>query len=626
MSSQKNKLKTEKSLFLRLHSQQAIAWQTWSRLAFDRARELERPVLLVIGHASCHWCEAMRTDSFEEATTAGVINERFVPILVDRDERPDVNAIYMDAVQMMTRQSGWPLVVFLTPDQEPFLGGCYFSAVARNGQPSLLQMLVAASIAYRNEKEKVLERSQRVFQYLSARGRDFNLRNLPLAKSADEREPQDALEFLKDVASANVLTLLGSADHQWGGFEGPVKMVALPRLFALQKSELPAAKKHLNLSLRNLIAGAIFDPVEGGLFRQSRDATWNVPRFEKLLSDNAALLELLGVQAAREQEGDFFTRAFSQTFDYLQEGLFDSHRGVYMSAECADSPSSDDQELSDGVYYRVRKADLDAAFANDPALLRFAQLYFHMTPQFCLKDEPETWILRRPVNDTDFCQRCGYSLEEMTELHDRAVQKLRELRRNRERPLRDSKAVLAHNCLVVRAFLISGMALADEQLVSAGLRLLNKLLAAYVSAGSLAHVWFEDDARAQGVANADDACELAAVLRLAWEHTQEKSFERALDFVLQWIHEHLVDDAAGTLYYCSAQSDLPLRPLVIDEGTHVSCQSRLVEAVMSPFPLEKKRDSLLLGAALGSTALVAKEVAQSCPYLLELVNSASFSG
>jgi uncharacterized protein YyaL (SSP411 family) len=266
-----NRLASETSPYLLQHADNPVDWYPWGDEALRRARAEDRPILLSIGYAACHWCHVMEHESFEDAETAALMNEHFVNIKVDREERPDLDAVYMDAVVAMTGHGGWPMTVFLTPEGEPFFGGTYFPPAPRHGLPSFRQVLAAVAQAYRERRAEVGR---------SARGLVQSVRGS--AELAPSSEP-----LTDSILGEAARVLRNSFDPQWGGFGGAPKFPPASVLeFLLRRSELDLVTRTLD----GMEAGGMYDLVGGGFHRYSVDERWLVPHFEKMLYDNALLV------------------------------------------------------------------------------------------------------------------------------------------------------------------------------------------------------------------------------------------------------------------------------------------------------------------------------------------------
>jgi uncharacterized protein YyaL (SSP411 family) len=266
-----NRLAHESSPYLLQHAENPVDWYPWSDDAFARARSEDKPVLLSVGYSACHWCHVMEHESFEDDATAQLMNELFVSVKVDREERPDVDAVYMDAVVSLTGQGGWPMTVFLTPDGEPFFGGTYYPPEPRHGMPAFRQVLAAVAEAYRTQREDVSRQAKALVDALRRS-----------SEQAPSREP-----LTEDLLTEAVRTLRGQYDPRWGGFGGAPKFPPASTIeFLLRRGAFDMALGTLD----GMRTGGMYDLVGGGFHRYSVDGQWLVPHFEKMLYDNALLI------------------------------------------------------------------------------------------------------------------------------------------------------------------------------------------------------------------------------------------------------------------------------------------------------------------------------------------------
>ena len=311
-----NRLAQETSPYLLQHADNPVDWFPWGQEARTRAREEDKPVLLSVGYSACHWCHVMEHESFEDAETARLMNERFVNVKVDREERPDVDAVYMDAVVALSGHGGWPMTVFLTPEGEPFFGGTYYPPEPRHGLPSFKQLLVAVSDAYRERRDDVRRQARALVEAVEAQN-----------EQSPSSEPLTAT-----VLEAAVQGLRSQFDPEWGGFGAAPKFPPASALeFLLRRGELELVTKTLD----GMALGGMYDLVGGGFHRYSVDERWLVPHFEKMLYDNALLVPTYLHGWART--GDERYRAVAtQTIEYMVRELWIDGEG-FASSQDADT-------------------------------------------------------------------------------------------------------------------------------------------------------------------------------------------------------------------------------------------------------------------------------------------------
>ena len=299
-----NRLAEETSPYLLQHKDNPVDWFPWGEEALQKSRREDKPILLSVGYSACHWCHVMERESFEDEQTARMMNEHYVNIKVDREERPDIDSIYMSAVQALTRHGGWPMTVFLTPDGAPFYGGTYFPPVPSRGMPSFQQVLLSLADAYANRRDEVLQSAESVRDYLQA----ATSTAIPKSNLGPE---------LLDAAAGSLKSQL---DHTFGGFGGAPKFPQPMNLEVLLRHHHRTGNKEslagVELTLRKMANGGIYDHLGGGFARYSVDERWLVPHFEKMLYDNALLVGLY-LEAYQATGDDFYKRTAEETLDYV---------------------------------------------------------------------------------------------------------------------------------------------------------------------------------------------------------------------------------------------------------------------------------------------------------------------
>ncbi|MDP1806315.1 MAG: thioredoxin domain-containing protein, partial [Acidimicrobiales bacterium] len=319
-----NRLADETSPYLQQHKDNPVDWFPWGDEAFERARAEDKPILLSVGYAACHWCHVMAHESFEDGATAEVMNRLFVNVKVDREERPDVDAIYMEAVQALSGHGGWPMTVFLTPDGRPFFGGTYFPKTARQGLPSFVEVCEAMSAVWKDRRDDVLTQAS---ELTTALGRSSQI--------ASTGEPLPGPETM--TAARN--SLLQRFDNAWGGF-GPAPKFPQPDLLELLlRTYLRDAEEDtfgmVTVTLDAMAAGGMYDHLGGGFARYSTDVRWLVPHFEKMLTDQGLLIPVY-LHAWQVTGEDRFLQVLSETIDYVRRDLRHPDGGFF-SSEDADS-------------------------------------------------------------------------------------------------------------------------------------------------------------------------------------------------------------------------------------------------------------------------------------------------
>ena len=342
-----NQLSRSTSPYLLQHADNPVDWYEWGEEAFHRARELDRPIFLSVGYAACHWCHVMAHESFEDDDTAALINERFVAIKVDREERPDVDAVYMQATQALTGQGGWPMSVFLTPDRLPFYAGTYFPPAPRHGLPSFGQVLEAIGEAWTERRGEVLDSAGNIVRQLA----DRQLGPMPGVLSA------------ADVDAA-VGRLQAEFDPVRGGFGAAPKFPPSMVLEALLRHGSESAMIMVDRTCEAMARGGIYDQLGGGFARYSVDSGWVVPHFEKMLYDNALLL---GVYTHwwRRAGHPLAERIVTETVGWL---LAEMRTGEGAYAASLDADSLDDHgHLREGAFYAWDRAQLQAALGDQDA-------------------------------------------------------------------------------------------------------------------------------------------------------------------------------------------------------------------------------------------------------------------
>jgi uncharacterized protein YyaL (SSP411 family) len=508
-----NRLAEETSPYLLQHKDNPVDWQPWGPEALERAAREDKPILLSIGYSACHWCHVMERESFEDDETAALMNENFVPIKVDREERPDVDDIYMEAVQGMTGQGGWPLTVFLDTEGVPFYGGTYFPPEPRQGMPSFRQVLEATAGAYRNQREELREASTRIRESLGAVGR-----------VEQSQEPLD-----QSVLDQAISGLQSSFDRSNGGFGGAPKFPPASTLeFLLDRGQ----NDPVRLTLDKMMHGGLYDQLGGGFARYSVDATWLVPHFEKMLYDNALLARvyLHGSQVMGEER---WRRVSEETLDWALREMRGPEGGFYSALDA-------DSEGEEGKFYvweedELREALADAGLSAEGS--ERVQGYWGVSPAGNFEGRN---ILHVPL---------GASAQRPPELDD-ARTALYAWRDRRVRPGLDDKRICSWNALMVAALADTGAALGRQDHIDAAAACARFIWESMRdSDGHLRRTWKAGEARLNAYLE-DHAFLIEGLLRL-YEATLEVRWFDAARETADTMIERFADDERGGFFTTS---------------------------------------------------------------------------
>jgi hypothetical protein len=484
----RNRLAGETSPYLLQHAGNPVDWYPWGDEAFARARAEARPILLSVGYSSCHWCHVMAHESFENEAIAAQMNEGFVNIKVDREERPDVDAVYMSVTQALTGSGGWPMTVFLTPDLEAFYAGTYYPPDDSHGRPGFPRLLTAITNAWNNDRENLTESAANI----TARLREAN--------TSEAADPGAALtEALTDSA---VETMRGLYDARWGGFGGAPKFPSPGNLeFLLMHDarvvdggQRPSAREMVIETLRKMWAGGMYDHLGGGFSRYSVDAKWLVPHFEKMLYDNAQLVRVY-LHAFQLTGDPFFELVVRETLAYLEREMRSSEGGSY-AAQDADS------EGIEGKFFVWTVDEIDGALgAEDAAIVRDV---FAITAggNFFDPHHPELRgrnVLSRPRPLEELAAERSEDAAALEQAINRIRARLFEVRSERVPPGLDDKVLVSWNGLMLSALAEAGRVLGDRSYIRLAEENVAFVRASCWREGRLLHTWKDGIARVDGL-------------------------------------------------------------------------------------------------------------------------------
>ena len=528
-----NRLAAETSPYLRQHAENPVDWYPWSEEALGEARRRDVPILLSIGYSSCHWCHVMERESFEDPEVAAVMNELFVNIKVDREERPDLDQVYMKAVQAMTGGGGWPMTVFLTPEGVPFYGGTYFPPEPRHGMPSFPQVLRAASEAYRIRRERVVESGTRLIEALER-------------SSEGAVGTRAGVELLDGAYRA----LAAQYDAVHGGFGRAPKFPQPVTLELLLRHHLrtgdPTALEMAVHTLRRMAAGGLRDHLAGGFHRYSVDARWLVPHFEKMLYDNALLASAYLMAHQVTGAGDLRAVA-EETLAYLSADMR-APDGGFASARDADS------EGEEGLFYVWTPDELEELLAPDDARL-FARLY-DVSPEGNFEGKS---ILHLPHDLEAVARSEGLPAEELAARMSAARATLLAARSRREPPFRDDKVIVSWNGLAIRAFAEAGAVLGRQDFVDVARAGAEFVWSALRGEERLLHVYMDGRAKIGGFL--DDHAGLGNALLSLHAATLDVRWLEATRWLCDEILGRFWDESAGTVFDTASDAEaLVMRP------------------------------------------------------------------
>jgi uncharacterized protein YyaL (SSP411 family) len=549
-----NCLADQPSLYLRQHAENPVDWYPWGDEALARARAEDRPILLSIGYSSCHWCHVMAHESFEDPATAAVMNELFVNVKVDREERPDIDALYMQATLALTGSGGWPMTVFLTPDGRPFYAGTYFPREPRGGMPGFADLCRALADAWTERRDEVIAQADRATGRVAA------------AAERSPLGPTTGAPFERALLDEAMLSLARSFDPVQGGFGGAPKF---PPSLALEwlavRAARPGGDRHahemLELTLARMGAGGIHDQIGGGFHRYAVDGQWLVPHFEKMLYDNALLGRVYAL-AHRATGTAEHARIAEGVFDYLLREMR-VPGGAFAAAQDADSPGGE------GAFFVWTPAQLAAVV--DPDQLRAVTLRYGVTDE----GNFEGANILRPVVPVDaVSRRLGTDAKPLLSAARAALYAARSAR---PAPARDDKVIAAWNGLAIAGLADAGVILGRLDYLDAASAAAAFVLDALVVDGRLRRAHMDGTAVGLGLLDDHaDMCHGLLCLHLAtgqprWLTEARRLAERMLA---------LFGDGEGGFYYTA------------EDGERLLCRTRDVED--HPVPSGNSQAALVL--------------------------------
>ena len=525
-----NRLAQATSPYLQQHKYNPVDWYPWGPEALERARREDRPILLSIGYSTCHWCHVMAHESFEDESIAQVMNEHFISIKVDREERPDLDETYMNAVQVLTGRGGWPLTVFLTPDLKPFYGGTYFPPEDRGGLPGFRRLLLALGQAYHRNRGQIEDFSQKVQSHLQ------RLEEIPAPGGEPAREQVDqvAQRLLKDF------------DPEHGGLGGAPKFPRSLELgFLLHYHRLPGEApvlEKLAFSLEKMARGGIYDQLGGGFHRYTVDAAWLVPHFEKMLYDNA-LLPPLYLALYQLRGNPLWRRIAAETLDFVLKDLGAPSGGFYAALDA-------ESEGEEGKFYLWSATEVAGTVGPEDAPLAAAAL--GVTPEGNFEGKN---ILTRPRSRTELAAQFSWSREELERRLGEVGGRLRQARAQRVPPHRDEKIIVSWNALMISALALGAQVLGERRYHAAAARAARFILGEMLPEGRLFRIWTAGRLSVPGFS--EDYAFLAQSLLDLYETDFDVAWLAGASQLVAGLEELFLDED-GTYFYVARDQEATL--------------------------------------------------------------------
>jgi uncharacterized protein YyaL (SSP411 family) len=549
-----NRLAKESSPYLLQHANNPVDWYPWNEEALARAKAEDRPIFLSIGYSACHWCHVMEHESFENPETAALMNELFVNIKVDREERPDLDSIYMDAVVAMTGQGGWPMSVFLTPDGLPFYGGTYYPPTPRHGMPSFEQVLRSISHAYHNQRDQVLTNGQSLAAHIE---HSFSLQS--------NEAPDPA------VIDRAVSSLSRQFDGVNGGFSGapkfPQPMTYDFLLRAYHRNPKETTLQMVELTLLKMGHGGIYDQLGGGFHRYSVDAIWLVPHFEKMLYDNA-LLARLYLHAYQLTQKPFYRKIVEETLDYVMREMTDPSGGFYSSQDA-------DSEGEEGKFFLWTPTEIEAILGTRDAEIFCAAYDVTRRGNFESKS-----ILNIPTPLTEVAEKFGLSVVELNEKLEQCKTELFQVREKRIKPARDEKVLTAWNGMMLAAFAEAARVLERPDYLATAVHNAEFILSTMLNNGRLFRTWKASPGEAKLAGYLEDyafyADGLLALYQTTFDPAAFSQARQLMDVVL----DHFVDKENGGFYDTADDHEkLVTRPKSVQDNA-IPCGNSMAVRVL----------------------------------------------
>ena len=599
-----NHLISEKSPYLLQHAHNAVDWYPWGKTAFDKAKLEVKPILLSVGYSTCHWCHVMAHESFEDPDISRIINDHFIAIKVDREERPDIDHIYMTATTSMTGQGGWPLTVFLTPQGDPFYGGTYFPPYSKWGNPGFIDLLNSIIKAWQSDRENILSSG------------------LSITKGLKPEITQSSEIMGKALLDRAFRQMRDQFDAANGGFGSSPKFPMGHNLSFLlrynRQGDQPEALNMVQKTLTAMIRGGIWDHLGGGFHRYSTDQNWHVPHFEKMLYDQALLSRayLEGFQVTGSVE---YSNIAREILDYVLRDMTDPLGGFY-SAQDADSFETIGGDLKEGAFYVFSQSEIELALGKDMAVI-FNYCY-GVLPEGNAEFDPHGEfqgknILYQAHSVEEAAKEFHKQKNEIQKLLSLSVSKLIDLRALRPQPHKDDKVLCDWNGLMIASFAFAGRVLNEPKYVEASLKAADFVLSQMMVKNRLLHRWREGESGVMAILE-DYAFFVYGLLEVYEATFQDKYLDEAQILADRMI-ELFADKAGGFFMTAKDAESLIIRPKEAYDGALPSGNSVAALVLLRLYALTKK--DIYLSQAEALFDFFAYSVAQA-PYAHSFLLSA----
>ena len=574
-----NHLIYETSPYLLQHAHNPVNWYPWGEEALQKAKAEDKPILVSIGYAACHWCHVMERESFEDETTAALMNEYFINIKIDREERPDLDHIYMDAVQAMSGSGGWPLNVFLTPETKPFFGGTYFPPARAYNRASWKEVLEGVHKNYTEKKEEIISQAENLTSHLLS------------ANSFGIQKPGDEAPFTDETLQTIAENILANADKEWGGFGRAPKF---PQSFSIQYllrhyhfTKDATALKQALLSLDKMIDGGIYDQLGGGFARYSTDNEWLAPHFEKMLYDNALLVCVMA-EAYQVTYDPRYAKTIRNTLAFIERELLSNENGFYSALDA-------DSEGVEGKFYTWSKQEIDDLLGNDAAVF---SAFYDVKEKGNWEHTNILWITKPLQN---FAAENNISVEELEQKLSACREKLMQYRDQRIRPLLDDKILLGWNALMNTAYSKAYAALGDASFKEMAITNMVFLESKFSNDnGSWQHTYKNNTARIP--AFLDDYAYLIQSYIHLQEITGTGGYLLKAQKIMNWVIEHFEEPGTGFFFYTNKnQLDVIVRKKevydgAVPSGNAIMAHNLLYLSIVFDVPAWRERCSSLLNS------------------------------